>query len=106
MGKCNPHTQLTPLGYMQSVLLNLFNITNFCSDKKLLKKESIKFFKQDFENLSTKEIYDLLNILYPENIDSFQNIQNNKQNTIRIIVKIFETILGKMNTVLLVENIE
>lgn len=106
MGKCTPHTQLTPLGFFQSVLLNLFNVTNFCSNKKQLKRESVKFFKQDFDNLSTTEIYDLLNILYPENIDLFQNIQNNKQKTIRIIVKIFETILGKMNTVLVCENIE
>ena len=106
MGKCNPHTQLTPLGFFQNVLLNLFNVTNFCSNKAQLKRESVKFFKQDFDNLSVKEIYDLLNILYPENIDQFQNIQNNKQNTIKIIVKIFETILGKMNSVLVVENIE
>lgn len=106
VGKCNPHTQLTPLGFFQNVLLNLFNVTNFCSNKAQLKRESIKFFKQDFDNLSVKEIYDLLNILYPENIDQFQNIENNKQNTIRIIVKIFETIVGKMNSILLVENIE
>ena len=46
------------------------------------------------------------NILYPENIDQFQNIQNNKQNSIRIIVKLFETIIGRMNTVLVCENIE
>lgn len=106
LGKCNPHTQLTPLGYIQSVLLNLFNVMNFCADKKHLQKESVKFFKQDFDNLSTKEIYDLLNILYPEKLDKFSNIEANKQNTIRIIVKIFETILGKMKAVLLVENIE
>lgn len=104
--KCTPHTQLTPLGYFQNVFLNLFNVTNFCSSKKQLKRESIKFFKQDFENLSTNEIYDLLNILYPENIDQFQNITNNKQNTIKIVVKIFDTILRKMDSVLVVENIE
>ena len=106
MGKCTPHTQLTPLGYIQSVLLNLFNVTNFCSSKKQLKRESVKFFKQDFSNLETREIYDLLNIMYPENIDVFANIHVNKQNTIKIIIKIFETILAKMNAVLLVENIE
>lgn len=106
MGKCTPHTQLTPLGYIQSVLLNLFNVTNFCTNKKQLKKESIKFFKQDFQDITTNEIYDLLNILYPENIDKFQNIQANKQNSIKIIIKIFETILTKMNAVLIVENIE
>lgn len=105
-GTCTPHTQLTPLGFFQSLLLNLFNVTNFCSSKKQLKRESIKFFKQDFQNLTVNEIYDLLNILYPENIDQFQNIFNNKQNTIKVIVKIFETILSKMNTVLVVENIE
>ena len=105
-GKCTPHTQLTPLGYFQDVLLSLFNVTNFCTNKQQLKKESIKFFKEDFPNLSTNDIYILLNLLYPENIDKFQNIENNKQNTIRILIKIFETILSKMNTVLLVENIE
>ena len=106
VGKCTPHTQLTPLGYFQNVLLNIFNVANFCIDLKQLKKESIKFFKQDFSILSSSEIQDLVNIIYPSNVDVFQNIERNKQNTIRIIVKVFETILQKMNAVLVVENIE
>ena len=105
-GKCTPHTQLTPLGFIQDLLLNLFNVTNFCTSKQQLKKESIKFFKQDFPDLSVDEIYILLNILYPENIDQFQNIENNKQKTIRVVKKIFETILSKMSSILVVENIE
>ena len=64
-GKCTPHTQLTPLGLIQDVLLNIFNIPNFCLNKPQLKKDSIKFFKQDFPTLSTDEVYDLINILYP-----------------------------------------
>jgi len=105
-GKCTPYTQLTPLGFIQDVLLHLFNITNFCPSKKQLKKESIKFFKEDFGNLETKEIYDLLNILYPEDVDKFQNIQNNKQRTIRMIVKVFETIASKMDIALYIDDIE
>jgi len=106
MGTCTPHTQLTPIGFIQNVLLNIFNIPNFCSNKNRLKRESIKFFKQDFKDLTTDEIYNLLNILYPENIDNFSNIEANKQATIKIIIKVFETILQKMNAVLVIENIE
>src|SRR5574344_582035 len=105
-GKCTPYTQLTPLGYFQDVLLHLFNITNFCIDKKQLKKESMQFFKDDFNNLENFEIIDLLNILYPEKTDKFQNINQNKQKTIKIIIKIFEKIASKMNIVLYIDNME
>ena len=49
----------------------LFNVNNFCSDTMQLKKGSIKFFKEDFPTLSNNEILDLLNLLYPENVDKY-----------------------------------
>ena len=104
--KCTPHIQLTPAGYFQNILLNLFNVPNYCSNSSQLKKESMKFIKQDFEDLSTEEIYNLVNILYPENVDNFHNIKDNKQNTIKIIVKIFEALVSKIKVLLIIDNIE
>ena len=105
-GKCTPHTQLTPLGLIQDVLLNIFNITNFCLNKPQLKKDSIKFFKQDFPTLSTDEVYDLINILYPENVDDFDNLFKNKERTTNIVLKVFTSIIARMNTVILIDNLE
>ena len=61
MGTCTQITQLSPFGYIQDLLLNFFNINNFCPDTLQLKKNSVKFFKQDFPSLSNNEIIDLLN---------------------------------------------
>ena len=73
-GTCSQITQLSPFGYFQDLLLTFFNINNFCPDTLQLKKNSLKFFKQDFPSLSSNEILDLLNFLYPENQDKYENI--------------------------------
>ena len=74
LGTCTQVTQLSPCGYFQDLLLTFFNINNFCPDTLQLKKNSLKFFKQDFPTLTNPEILDLLNFLYPENFDKYENI--------------------------------
>ena len=74
LGTCTQVTQLSPFGYFQDLLLTFFNVNNFCPDTLQLKKNSLKFFKQDFPTLSNTEILDLLNFLYPENLDKYENI--------------------------------
>lgn len=103
-GKCTPHTKLTPFGYIQDVLLNLFNLNNFCIDLENLKKESLKFFKQDFPNMSNNEVFDFINFLYPEKFGEFKNIHSNKENTINILMKIFKTVANTMDMVFVVDN--
>jgi len=103
-GKCSPHTKLTPCGYIQDVLLNLLNLNNFCIDLENLKKESLKFFKQDFSELSNEEIFDFINFLYPEKFGEFKNIHSNRDNTFKILLKIFGTISQSMNIVFVVDN--
>ena len=75
-GSCSQVSQMSPFGFFQDLLLSFFNINNFCPDTAQLKKNSIKFFKQDFPLLSNSEILDLLNLLYPENQDIYENICN------------------------------
>ncbi len=106
LGTCTQITQLSPFGYFQDVLLNFFNINNFCPDTLQLKKNSIRFFKQDFPTLSNSEILDLLNFLYPENIDKFENIYQNKAKMFIMMKKVFLTIVEKVKTIFVIDNFE
>ncbi len=106
MGTCTQITQLSPFGYFQDMLLNFFNINNFCPDTLQLKKNSIRFFRQDFPTLSNQEILNLLNFLYPENIDKYENIYQNKAKTFIMMKKVILTIIEKIKTVFIIDNIE
>ena len=103
-GKCSRYTKLTPFGYIQDVLLNLFNLNNFCIDLEALKKDSSKFFKQDFPDISPDEVNDFINFLYPEKFGEFKNIHSNKQRTFDILLKVFKTIAQTMDIVLVIDN--
>lgn len=105
-GTCTQITQLSPFGYFQDVLLNFFNINNFCPDTLQLKKNSIRFFRQDFPSLSNSEILDLLNFLYPENIDKFENIYQNKTKMFIMLKKVIITIVEKIKTIFVIDNFE
>ena len=105
-GSCTQNTQLSPFGYFQDVLLSFFNINNFCPDTLQLKKNSIKFFKQDFPTLSTSEITDLLNFLYPEITDKYENIYYNKAKFFTIIKKVILTIVEKLKVIFIVDSFE
>ena len=106
LGTCTQITQLSPFGYFQDLLLTFFNINNFCPDTLQLKKNSIKFFKQDFPSLTNDEILDLLNFLYPDTLDKYENIYFNKAKTFTIIKKVLLTILEKTKIVFIVDGFE
>lgn len=106
LGTCTPVTQLSPFGYFQDLLLTFFNVNNFCPDTLQLKKNSLKFFKQDFPTLTNPEILDLLNFLYPENLDKYENIYFNKAKMFVIMKKVIQTILEKMKAVFIIDNFE
>ena len=105
-GTCTNITQLSPFGYFQDLLLNFFNINNFCADTLQLKKNSIKFFKQDFPTLSNEEIVDLLNLLYPEKTDIYENIYYNKAKMLQILKKVITTIIDKIKVIFVIDNFE
>ena len=105
-GKCTQITQLTPMGFIQDVLLTFFNVNNYCIDTLLLKKNAMKFFKQDFSMLSNNEIFDLLNFLYPEKTDYYENIFANKEKYFDILLKVFKTIISQVKTLFVIDNFE
>lgn len=106
MGTCSQMTQLSPFGYFQDLLLNFFNINNFCPDTLQLKRNSIKFFKQDFPTLTYEETLDLLNLLYPNNTDVYENIYYNKAKMFTIMKKVITTIVEKIKVVFIVDKFE
>ena len=106
VGKCTQITQLTPMGFIQDILLTFFNINNYCNDTLLLKRNAMKFFKQDFTTLSHNEILDLLNFLYPEKSDYYEDIYLNKEKHINILLKVFKTIMSQVKVLLVVDNFE
>lgn len=106
MGTCSQITQLSPFGYFQDLLLTFFNINNFCSDTLQLKKNSLKFFKQDFPTLTNNEILDLLNFLYPDNLDKYENIYFNKTKMFLIMKKVILTIVEKMKVIFIIDNFD
>ena len=105
-GTCSQVTQLSPFGYFQDILLTFFNVNNFCPDTLQLKRNSIKFFKQDFPTLNNAEVLDLLNFLYPEFVDKYENIYTNKLKMFSIMKKVIITILEKVKTVFVIDNFE
>lgn len=106
LGTCTQVTQLSPFGYFQDLLLTFFNVNNFCPDTLQLKKNSIKFFKQDFPSLSNQEILDLLNFLYPEQLDIYENIYQNKAKMFLVMKKVILTIVEKMKAIFIIDNFE
>lgn len=106
LGTCTQITQLSPFGYFQDLLLNFFNINNFCPDTLQLKKNSLKFFKQDFPSLTSNEILDLLNFLYPDSLDIYENIYFNKAKMFIIMKKVILTIVEKMKVIFIIDNFD
>ena len=105
-GKCTPLTQLTPGGVIQDMVLNIFNLPNFCMNTPEFKKDAIKYFKNEFPQMSNSQLNDLLNFLYSAQEGEFENLSINKHKTFDILYKIFDKIshLGKF--VVVVDNFD
>lgn len=105
-GKCTPITQLTPGGLIQDILLNIFNLPNFCLNNLQFKKDASKYFKNEFSELNNNEIFDLINFLYPHQEGTFEEIAAAKNRTFDFLNKIFDTITLNNKFVIVVDNFD
>lgn len=105
-GKCTPITQLTPGGLIQDMMLNLFNLPNFCLNSLKFKKDATKFFQNEFPYLNHAEVYDFLNFLYPAQMGTFEDLLINKTKTFDLLNKIFDKIIAYSKFVIVVDNFE
>ena len=105
-GKCTPITQITSGGVIQDILLNLFNLPNFCLNNTQFKKDASSFFKNEFPELNNNEILDIINFLYPCAEGTFENIVSNKNNTFTFLNKIFDKITSAGKFVIVIDNFD
>ncbi len=105
-GKCTPITQITPGGLIQDILLNIFNMPNFCLSNLQFKKDASKFLKNEFPELDNNEIFDLINFLYPSKEGKFEDILTAKHNSFGILNKIFDKITSNEKFVIVIDNFD
>lgn len=56
IGECSPITQLSPGGVIQDMLLNTFNLPNFCINNEEFQQNATTFFENEFKFLKKNEI--------------------------------------------------
>ena len=105
-GKCTPITQLTSGGLIQDILLNIFNLPNFCLNNLQFKKDASKYFKNEFPELNNNEIFDLINFLYPHKEGTFEDIVAAENKTFNFLNKIFDKITENNRFVIVIDNFD
>lgn len=105
-GKCTPLTQLTPGGLIQDMILNMFNLPNFCVNTPEFKKDASKFFRNEFPEMTNFEINNLINFLYSFNEGKFEDLLINKKRTFNILFKVFDKISQYGKNILVADNFD
>ena len=105
-GECNALTQITPFGYIQDVLLNICNLSNYCINLDDFIKNNTKAMEAKFFNLNPQEINDLFNFLYPFKGSHFNGITKRRDYTISILKKVFENLTIKSTLIFIIDDFE
>ncbi len=105
-GKCTPLTQLTPGGVIQDMILNLYNLPNFCSNTPDFKKDAVKFFQNEFPEMTNFEVNNFINFIYSSRDGNFEDLLINKKKTFAILNKVFTKITQLGNLVIIVDNFD
>src|SRR5574344_1764202 len=106
VGECTPISQLTCGGFIQNILLNLFNLQDICANNMPYQKNAYNFLKKKFQRMSDIEIFDLINFLYPHFEGRLEDIFENKAKTFALLEKIFDTVITDSQYVLVIDNFE
>lgn len=106
VGRCTPLTQLTPGGVIWDMMLNLFNLPNYCNNSEDILDDAVKFFTKEFKFLNSNQIKDFINFLYASKDGNYEEIIINKHNTLDILNSIFENLIKSGNFVFVVDNMD
>ena len=105
-GKCTPLTQLTPGGMIQDMILNLYNLPNFCISTPDFKKDATRFFQNEFPEMTGLEINNLINFLYSAQYGNFEDLLINKKKTFNMLYKVFDKISQISEFILIADNFD
>lgn len=106
IGHCTSLMQFTTGGFLQEILLNVFNLPYICLNTPQFKKNIFDFIKREFVQLQDNEIYDLINFLYPNFVGNFENLIENKVKSFFILEKVFNVIFSSKSCILVIDNFE
>ena len=106
LGECSALTQITPFGYIQDVLLNICNLSNFSINIDDFVKNNTRALEAKFFNLNPQEINDLFNFIYPFKKADFNGILKRKEYTINILKKVVENLAIKSTVVFIIDDFE
>lgn len=105
-GKCTPLTQLTPGGYIQDMILNLFNLPNFYINTPDFKKNASKFFQTEFPDMTGAEVNTFINFLYSFQDGKFEDLLINKKKTYNTLYKVFDKISTSGEIIIIADNFD
>ena len=105
-GKCTPLTQLTPGGLIQDMILNMFNLPNFCINTPDFKKDAAKFFQNEFPEMTGFEVNNFINFLYSFQDGKFEDLLINKKKTFNTLFKVFDKIATLGQFVIIADNFD
>lgn len=106
-GSCTPLSQITSFGYFQDALLRMIGLPPYINSSEAF----IRDFKKSnlnniFNFLHQHELSLFINLLYPAQKDSFENILENKQLMFSILEKVIKTFLTNSNIVMIIDNFD
>ena len=102
-GECSPLTQINNFGFIQDALIRLLSLPNFITNPELFVKNNKKVFEGIFTLLSSSEVVDFMNFLYPSKPGEFEEILKNKDNAFTMLEKVMDSIISK-NKLLIVSD--
>lgn len=106
IGECSPITQLSPGGVIQDMLLNTFNLPNFCINNEEFQQNAMTFFENEFKFLKKNEISEFINFLYNYKEGNYEDIINNKRRTYEILLQIFGAFANTGRFVFVIDNFD
>lgn len=106
IGECSPITQLSPGGVIQDMLLNTFNLPNFCINNEEFQQNATTFFENEFKFLKKDEISDFINFLYNYKDGNYEDIIHNKKRTFEILFQIFGAFANTERFIFVIDNFD
>ncbi len=106
-GSCTPLVQITSFGFFQDAFLRIMGFPPYTNSTESFIKEFKKsIYSKAFSFLEGNELTLFLNICYPSQKDSFENILENKQKMFSILEKVIKSFLVNNNLIISIDNFE
>ncbi len=107
ISECSESIKVSPFGCVRDLLLKLLTLPDVHPDEQgFFSDETKQLFVQNFENLSSVEITNFMNFLYPIMHAGFDNIIDNLNQTYALLEKIFNSVISKNHAVFIIDDFD